>query len=106
MPRCWLLLVVGSAAFAACSENEQAEDCGGPGVYQRGKEGGVSCCARLTEYHRQVVNRAPPEPSCQEPVGFAAFGCVQGSCGDGVCETGEDGACGCTLDCGASTAPR
>jgi hypothetical protein len=35
---------------------------------------------------------------CVSPI-EGEVGCVSGSCGDGICEVGEDIACGCAQDC-------
>jgi hypothetical protein len=51
----------------------------------------------LFTYYRQVGNGAG---ACIEPVGVANFSCLEGRCGDGKCEAGEQGACGCDADCG------
>jgi hypothetical protein len=95
--RASLLSALGLAVvLAACSDDDS--DCAGPGVHQRGKEGGPSCCADLNAYYRLVVSD-PDELTCREPVGHAEFACIEGRCGDNICEAGERGPCGCTLDC-------
>jgi hypothetical protein len=91
-------LGLGTLVLAACASSQDV-DCAGPGVYQRGKEGGASCCANLNEYYRLAASGSTNELTCQQPVGHAEFGCIEGRCGDGRCELGERGACGCTLDC-------
>jgi hypothetical protein len=88
-----------TVALGACASSQDV-DCAGPGVYQRGKEGGTRCCADLNEYYRLAASGSgTAELTCHEPVGHAEFGCIEGRCGDGRCELGERGACGCTLDC-------
>ena len=103
--RAALLRALGLVAvvLVACAGSaDDDSDCAGPGVYQRGKEGGPSCCADLNVYYRLAASgRGPDELTCEAPVGHAEFGCVEGRCGDDICEAGERGPCGCTLDCPA-----
>lgn len=101
----FLALALGALA---CGAADRPGECAGPGVYSRGKEGGPSCCPGFEELHRLVVSGRPDALSCEPPPGHAEFGCIEGRCGDGVCELGERGMCGCTQDCaaeGASSAP-
>lgn len=97
-------MLAGLTAAGACSD-EKEDDCRGPGVYQRGKEGGPSCCPDLNTYYRLVAyNRSTDGMAsdgrvCDDPVGHAEFGCLEGTCGDGRCEVGEEGECACTVDC-------
>jgi hypothetical protein len=97
-----LLASLGTALSGGCGSSKS--DCLGPGgPYQRGKaiepnaNASLVCCEGLYTYDRQVDNGAG---ACTEPVGVANFSCLEGSCGDGKCEAGEQGACGCEADCG------
>jgi hypothetical protein len=83
----------------AGSGTEQA--CRGPGRYTSGKAGGyLPCCDGLNE----VFYRLPGESgennarTCDAPP-LRVYACVEGECGDGICETGEAPACGCVEDC-------
>jgi hypothetical protein len=75
--------------------------CRGPGHYEAGKEGSyLPCCDGL----REVAQLSPTRddgnaPICNDGAPLRVYACVQGSCGDGVCEVGEDVACGCVDDC-------
>jgi hypothetical protein len=98
-----------AALLSACGTASDYDDAGclSPGgVYQRGKEPypganrGLVCCAGLTTYDRPLSNF---DGSCVEPV-IANFSCLTGRCGDGRCEDGEQGPCGCESDC-AQAAP-
>jgi hypothetical protein len=76
-------------------------ECRGPGHYQSGKEGSYRpCCAGLTEvFHLYPAHTSPDNaPICTE-VPLRVYACVRGTCGDGVCEEGEDVRCGCVADC-------
>lgn len=99
--RAALLVGLVTAFVAACGGSaDEGDDCVRAGVYSRGKEGGPSCCAGFEELGRLVlVNQGTAEERCEEPPGHAAFGCIEGECGDGRCEPGEQGPCGCDLDC-------
>jgi hypothetical protein len=98
------LLLVGSLSavlFSGCSDEPDDPGCLGPGgVYARGKaaypgaNAGLICCEGLFTYSR--VSNSPD--GCIQPP-LATFSCLEGSCGDGVCETGEEGVCGCVADC-------
>lgn len=86
-------------------------DCRGPGHYETGKEGGyLPCCDGLEEiFQLKAAYGEQNEPVCVEAP-LRVYACVQGSCGDGVCEVGEDVPCGCADDCpeaawGATPAP-
>jgi hypothetical protein len=37
-------------------------------------------------------------PVCTQPL-LRVYACVRGTCGDGICETGEAPSCGCVADC-------
>ena len=97
---------------AACRERaddgappDDDDDCAKQGRYQAGKGNEyVPCCDGLTEMlWQQPGTNASGETMCFEPVGHREYGCVSGTCGDGRCEPGEDGACGCEADCGGGT---
>jgi hypothetical protein len=89
------------ALALSCGGKETTEpQCAQAGIYSRGKEGGPSCCPGFNEYSRTAeFETGPGEVSCADPIGHAEFGCIEGSCGDGVCELGEEGPCGCIVDC-------
>jgi len=58
------------------------------------------CCPGLTQLPTLVESNVndEPTPSCvQEPL-HRYFSCIQGSCGDGICEDAE-APCGCGVDC-------
>lgn len=99
-----LVASLGAALFGGCGSGDEGSGCLGPGgVYQRGKapypgaNASLVCCEGLQTYYRQ---RANGDGMCVEPVGSANFSCLEGRCGDGQCEAGEQGACGCEADCG------
>lgn len=102
-----LVASLGAALFGGCASGDEGEDSGclGPGgVYQRGKapypgaNASLVCCEGLLTYYRQRRNGV--DGTCVEPVGSVNFSCLEGRCGDGQCEAGEQGACGCEADCG------
>ncbi len=77
-----------------------AGDCRGPGRYQAGKEGSYRpCCPGLREvfYTGSAYAEGGAKVCVQLPLRI--YACIQGRCGDGVCETGEAEACGCVADC-------
>jgi hypothetical protein len=97
-----IIVIVAAALAGACSARDDDPGCLGPGgVYQRGKEpypganAGLVCCAELSTYDRLSSNY---DGSCVEPI-IANFSCLVGRCGDGRCEDGEQGPCGCEADC-------
>lgn len=103
-----LVVAFTSALIGACSGATTGSGAGSSsdcspvnGRYQRGKGGGApACCAGLRE--QSLPMRATAEdgsPICTQPPGHAEFTCVRGTCGDGVCEPGEDVPCGCAADC-------
>jgi hypothetical protein len=98
-----LAIIVLGACGGSDSDDPGCLSAGG--VYQRGKEPypganrGLVCCAGLTAYYRPV---ASSDGSCFE-LPIANFSCLAGSCGDGACEAGEQGACGCTADCASAS---
>jgi len=97
------LLSLCAVSLMACGASDDDDPgCLGPGgPYQRGKEpypganAGLVCCDGLSTYYRALSSS---DGSCVEPI-IANFSCVQGLCGDGMCEAGEQGACGCDVDC-------
>lgn len=86
-------------AHVGSCEDGPAE-CQGKGRYQAGKEGSyLPCCQGLTEVFWQVpATDGDGNNVCMNAL-HREYGCVEGSCGDGMCEPGEDGACGCVADC-------
>ncbi len=94
----------GDVAHDAGGDGGADAGCRGPGRYQSGKEGSYRpCCPGLTE----IFNLAAAETDfpdggrghvcTQLPV--RDYSCVAGSCGDGICEVGEQDRCGCVADC-------
>ncbi|MDB4976012.1 MAG: hypothetical protein JWN48_4353 [Myxococcaceae bacterium] len=86
----------------SCRCELDASACNGPGNYTASK--GISdgpCCPGLhTEYHRTPAFVGDALiAACVTPVGYAAYACVEGVCGDGRCEAAEAVACGCETDC-------
>jgi len=76
-------------------------DCYPVGRYGNGKEGGYKpCCPGLTQLFTFVQGYVNGEstPSCVAPTGSNSYSCIQGICGDGICEDAE-APCGCGLDC-------
>jgi hypothetical protein len=79
-----------------------AGKCLGPGNYGRTKGfNDGECCPDLREVaHEIAYTDASGRPNrCGDPIGAAAFSCVEGHCGDGRCEEAESIPCGCPLDC-------
>jgi hypothetical protein len=70
------------------------------GRYEVGKEGGYKpCCPGLRQLQTlsEAYVNGESTPSCvQEPLN--SFSCIQGLCGDGICEDAE-APCGCGVDC-------
>jgi hypothetical protein len=75
-------------------------DCHLVGRYETGKEGGyLPCCAGLNEiFTLSLVEGEGGTPACQQ-LPLRTYACIQGTCGDGVCEDPER-SCGCLQDCG------
>lgn len=75
-------------------------DCNPVGRYEVGKEGGYKpCCPGLTQLQtlsEAYVNNESTRSCVQEPLN--SFSCIQGTCGDGICEDAE-APCGCGVDC-------
>lgn len=90
--------VAGSAA-AANSGGTNGE-CWGPGIHGYGKGSSRHpCCSPFHEFYLESANHDMSGARvCQPPI-EGTVGCVNGTCGDGICEIGEDVACGCTADC-------
>ncbi len=75
-------------------------ECRGPGRYEVGKEGGyLPCCAGLREVFYLTSGATADGTKVCVAVPLRVYACVQGRCGDGVCEVGEADACGCVADC-------
>ncbi|HEY6881444.1 MAG TPA: hypothetical protein VI299_25640 [Polyangiales bacterium] len=86
---------------AECAPRGASSGCNDVGNYEVGKEGGYKpCCRGLREvFHQQPGFTADNTPTCWDPPLRSSF-CIQGRCGDGVCDPLESQACGtCTLDC-------
>jgi hypothetical protein len=77
-----------------------AAECRGAGLYEAGKEGSYRpCCSGLREVFYLVSGQnAEGVNICWAPP-LRVYACVQGRCGDGVCEVGEAEPCGCVADC-------
>jgi hypothetical protein len=90
----------GPASFVAESA---AAECRGAGFYGY-LEGvlRVPCCAGFHEYFVPGPGLAEMQKVCRPSPGSDARVCIKGECGDGVCEDGEDAACGCVADCPAA----
>ena len=75
-------------------------DCRGPGRYEAGKEGSYRpCCPGLREvFYTKAAQGQDGAKVCISPP-LRVYACVEGRCGDGVCEAGEAEACGCVADC-------
>jgi hypothetical protein len=72
------------------------------GNYGRSKDfNDGECCPGLREVYRQLAYHdvSGRVTSCYDPIGGAAFACVEGGCGDGRCEEPEAEPCGCPVDC-------
>ena len=76
------------------------DGCRGPGRYEAGKEGSYRpCCPGLTEvFYQKAGHSGDGRRICDSPP-LRVYACVQGTCGDGICEAGEAPACGCVTDC-------
>ena len=83
-----------------CRQASESTRCRRKGRYQAGKEGSyLPCCDGLREVFWQTpATDAEGTNVCVEPM-HREYGCVENECGDGRCEPGEDGACGCAADC-------
>lgn len=104
---CWILAagcsgegLATDSGSAGQSTGEVASDCRGPGRYQAGKEGSYRpCCSGLREvFYTKLATAEGGARICISPE-LRIYACVQGRCGDGVCEVGEADACGCVADC-------
>jgi hypothetical protein len=74
--------------------------CRGPGLYEAGKNGDYRpCCPGLREtfYQLGAVGEDGVKLCVSPPL--RVYACVEGRCGDGVCEIGESQPCGCVADC-------
>lgn len=90
----------GSAGSGGSSTGNASGDCNPVGQYQVGKEGGYKpCCPGLTQLHTLLEGYIGDESttSCWQPPANT-FACIQGTCGDGICEDAE-APCGCGVDC-------
>jgi hypothetical protein len=101
------LVPAGAKAFPAAGASAVAgiggpvgPECWGPGIYGYGKGSPrLACCAPFHEFY---IRSAGYDQSrlrvCVLPI-EGSVGCINGTCGDGICEVGEDVACGCSDDC-------
>lgn len=88
-----------SGAPTDTAASSSAAECRGQGHYQAGKEGSyLPCCEGLTEVFQLSPGENDDGPICTDPP-LRVYACVEGTCGDGVCEVGEDVRCGCVDDC-------
>lgn len=63
--------------------------------------GAPDCCPGLTEVHVLSRTTGASGVICSESVA-ATFICIEGTCGDGVCEAPENQRCTCPQDCGGN----
>ncbi len=91
---------MGGQANGGAGGADTPPECREQGAYEAGKEGSyLPCCDGLTEvFYQQGAYDADGQPVCVEPLA-RFYACVEGSCGDGNCEVGEDVTCGCAEDC-------
>jgi hypothetical protein len=81
-------------------EQQRDEPCSPPGNYSRGTADTVQgCCPGLhkVEQRARVFSDDSSSTCAYSPVRL--FACIEGFCGDGLCEPEEAVACGCALDC-------
>jgi hypothetical protein len=81
-------------------EQQRDEPCSPPGNYSRGTLDTVpGCCPGLhkVEQRARVFSDDSSSTCAYSPVRL--FSCIEGFCGDGLCEPEEAVACGCALDC-------
>lgn len=81
--------------YATECERSQHEGCAPAGNYS----GSGACCSGLhrVEQRARVFSDDSSSSCAYSPVRL--FACIEGSCGDGLCEPEEAVACGCALDC-------
>ena len=99
----WIALGLAAHALllVRCGGGDSGEDCRGYGRYEVGKEGGYRpCCPELTQIATLTAAYGPGAVvvECQEAI-VNTYACIEGACGDGVCEGPEED-CGCIADCG------
>lgn len=87
-------------ASVAGAEAGVPANCHGPGRYEAGKNGEYRpCCPGLRETFYQLAAYGEGGTNiCASPP-LRVYACVEGRCGDGVCEVGEAEKCGCAADC-------
>jgi hypothetical protein len=89
-----------AATTSASPASSGGVPCSSPGHYERGKGSSVpDCCMGLTQVYFDSSAEVNGVRQCVQPAGHVNFACVVGICGDGVCEVGENVACGCAADC-------
>lgn len=83
----------------SCYQSSDQDACRGAGNYQAGKEGSYQpCCPGLVEVFQRSRVEVNGAPACDE-LPLRVYACIEGACGDGVCEAPENVPCGCKLDC-------
>lgn len=89
----------GNTNSAAASSAPSA--CAGPGVHGYGKGNPrLECCAGTSAFYlKEKSYDEKEERVCVSGPDGGAFACIRGTCGDGICEPGEDQPCGCVSDC-------
>jgi hypothetical protein len=76
--------------------------CRGPGRYEVGKgDIYLPCCDGLSEvlYEKAAWSGNEMDVKVCDSPPLRVYACVQGTCGDGICEIGESEPCGCVADC-------
>ena len=78
-------------------------NCRGPGHFSYGKcEANRPCCPVLTKLYYQERSYLNSVNGCWNLGPEGSYGCISGTCGDGICELGEADHCGCPADCPSS----
>lgn len=86
-------------SMTSASASPTSAQCRGQGHYEAGKEGSyLPCCEGLTEVAQLSPAEGDDGPVCTD-LPLRVYACVEGTCGDGICEVGEDVRCGCVDDC-------
>jgi hypothetical protein len=92
-----IALALGSCGDSA--DEEATTPCRRAGNYQAGKEGSYQpCCGGLVEVPQRSKAEVNGALACVD-LPLRVYACIEGSCGDGRCETAENVPCGCALDC-------
>lgn len=94
----------------ACGRGGNVPDaeCRGAGRYEAGKGSpAVACCKGLKQVpvKSAAYEGDVPTPVCTDTLPMFVYACVEGSCGDGLCEAGESAPCSCPEDCPSAAFP-